>query len=323
MDPGEPLPPPGPWSSPAPAPRRFPWVNLALFLGTVATTILAGAALSGWNGETAFDLKRVLSGLPYASAILGILIAHELGHYLMARAWKVDTSLPYFVPSFPPVGTFGAVIRIRSAIPSRRAVLDIGAAGPIGGFLVALPLLCWGMAHSEIRPFGDAWLENAPGGGLWHFLAGWLSGAQAAPMVGIHYGDSLLTAAIQRLVLGPTPPGHEVVAHPVYMAAWYGLLVTTLNLLPVGQLDGGHVIYALLGGRRARMASAAVSWGLLAAGVFLSWNWLLWWAITRFVVRLGHPPALDERPLDRPRTALALLSLLLFAVTFIPVPVSM
>jgi len=124
-------------------------------------------------------------------------------------------------------------------------------------------------------------------------------------------------------VLGPLPPGHEVLLHPVAYAGWIGLLVTTLNLLPIGQLDGGHVLYAWLGGERAEKASRLFSWALLAAGLILSWTWLLWWAITRFLVRLRHPPALqEEEPLDRGRVALAVLSLVLFALTFIPVPVS-
>jgi membrane-associated protease RseP (regulator of RpoE activity) len=134
-------------------------------------------------------------------------------------------------------------------------------------------------------------------------------------------GDSLLTLAASRLVHGELPPGTDLFLHPVALAAWLGLLVTTLNLVPLGQLDGGHVLYALAGRRLAHLASRLVSLGLLAAGLFLSWNWLIWWGLTR-VIGLGHPPALSEEPLDRPRAALAVLSLVLFALTFVPVPVS-
>jgi membrane-associated protease RseP (regulator of RpoE activity) len=313
-----------------------------LFAATVFTTLVAGASMAAALTPVApsgqgilpelvaylrtvsrFNGEAALAGLPYAVAILGILLSHELGHWLMARAWKVDATLPFFVPGFEPIGTFGAVIRMRSAIPSRRAILDIGAAGPIGGLLVALPLLLWGTAHSEVRVLGDAWLPSGQGSGLWHVVAAILEGAKGPRLVNVHFGDSLLTWAVQRLVLGPLPPHAEVLAHPVFMAAWFGLFITTLNLLPIGQLDGGHVLYALLGRRGALLASRTVSWGLFAAGVLLSWNWLLWWAITRFLVRLGHPPALDDAPLDRPRVAVALLSLLLFAVTFVPVPVTL
>jgi membrane-associated protease RseP (regulator of RpoE activity) len=125
------------------------------------------------------------------------------------------------------------------------------------------------------------------------------------------------------LVLGPLPAGSEVIIHPVGFAAWVGLLVTALNLLPIGQLDGGHVTYALLGPRRAWVAGRIASWGLLAAGLFLSWSWLVWWALTRFVVGFGHPPALDEGPLGRGRIAVALFALAVLVVTFVPVPVSL
>jgi membrane-associated protease RseP (regulator of RpoE activity) len=268
-----------------------------------------------------------LAGLPYASAILAILAAHEMGHYLLARAWRVDTTLPYFVPG-PPlagVGTFGAVIRIRSPLPSRRAVLDIGAAGPLAGAAVAVPLLAWGLLRSEVRPIGDALLAHSSGGSPLAMLLAWWRGEEILGSAGSAQlmGDSLLTWGVQRLVLGELPPGTDVFLHPVAFAAWLGLLVTTLNLLPIGQLDGGHVLYAWLGRERALRASRLVSNGLLAAGLALSWSWLVWWAITRFLVRLRHPPALEEEPLDGPRVAVALASLLLFALTFIPVPMSL
>jgi len=304
----------------------FPWVNVALFAATAATTILAGALLAG-DPERAEEVLRpaaLATGLPYAAAILGILAAHEMGHYLMARAWGVDTTLPYFVPSLPPVGTFGAVIRMRSPIPNRRALLDVGAAGPFAGFLVALPVLAWATAHSSYQRLPEGWLPRPTGNGAWSWAVAWLLDDRLPAPVAVHYGDSLVTAVVQRLVLGPPPPGHELVAHPVFMAAWFGLFVTTLNLLPLGQLDGGHVVYALLGRGGARAVSQVVSWGLFAAGLLVSWNWLLWWAVTRFALRLGHPPTLvDDAPLGRGRAALAMLALVLFAGTFIPIPVSM
>ena len=151
----------------------------------------------------------------------------------------------------------------------------------------------------------------------------WITGR---PLVGSglqHYGDSLVTWGVQRLVLGRLPPGADVLLHPVAFAAWIGLFVTTLNLIPIGQLDGGHVTYALLGRHRARAFSRLVAAGLLLAGLFLSWNWLLWWAVTRFFVGYGHPPATEEEPLSRGRAVAAVLALLLFAATFIPIPVSL
>ena len=318
----------------APAPpgsrprRRFraPWVNGLLFLATLATTLLAGAAQAGGLPQDPGLGEVARAGLPYAAAILGILLSHEMGHYVAARLWGVDTTLPYFIPG-PPVagvGTFGAVIRIRSSLPSRRAVLDIGAAGPIAGFLVAVPLLAWGMAHSEVRSLGEAVLPSGNAGSPYAMLRTLLAGGSVLgdPSSVQLMGDSLLTWGVQRLVFGSLPPGHDVFLHPVAFAGCLGLFVTTLNLLPIGQLDGGHVIYAWLGRRGARRVSGLVSAALLVCGLFLSWNWLVWWLITRFMVRLDHPPALEEAPLDRKRAWVAIVSLVLFALTFIPVPVS-
>jgi membrane-associated protease RseP (regulator of RpoE activity) len=155
---------------------------------------------------------------------------------------------------------------------------------------------------------------------LWHGEA--LSGGAGTFQL---MGDGLATFAMQRFVVGPVPAGSDVFVHPVAFAAWIGLLVTTLNLLPIGQLDGGHVTYALLGRDRAHALTRAVSWALLACGIFLSWTWLLWWVVTRVLGRMGglrHPPALVEEPLTPGRRAVAILCLVLFAATFVPVPIS-
>ena len=312
---------------------RIPYLNLGLFLATVITTMRAGAfqgslhlpaASGGALARAVSEAGAIaLGGLPFATALIGILLSHEMGHYLLARSHQVDSTLPFFIPMpVGPVGTFGAVIRIRSALPSRRATLDIGAAGPFAGFVVALPLLAWGIAHSEVRPVGDAVLETSNVGAV-ALVRAWLSDEHAVSTGLQSFGDSAVTWGVQRLVLGKLPPGTDVFLHPVAFAAWIGLFITTLNLIPLGQLDGGHVTYALLGRRRARAFSRLVSWGLLLAGLFLSWSWLLWWAVTRFLVGFGHPPALEETPLGAGRRALAVLALLLFAATFIPVPVAL
>jgi membrane-associated protease RseP (regulator of RpoE activity) len=305
----------------APRRRPLPWWNLALFLATVATTVLSGAAFAGWSGGGMGGL--VLAGLSYAASILAILLAHEMGHYLLARAWRVESSLPYFLPIFVPgslnFGTLGALIRLRAPIPSREAVLDIGAAGPFAGALVAIPLYAWGMAHSRVHAVGS--LVASGTDSLWEMAQAWFRGEPMAAVSGaVVFGDSLVTAGVQRLVLGALPPGHDVIVHPVALAAWLGLFVTTLNLLPLGQLDGGHVTYAWLGERRALWLSRGVSTALLLAGVFLSLNWLVWWFLTRLVIGLRHPPAMYDAPLGRGRRAVAILSLLLFVATFVPVP---
>jgi membrane-associated protease RseP (regulator of RpoE activity) len=307
--------------------RRFPALNVALFAATIATTILAGAGQAPLaQGE--LSVRGVVeAGLPFSAALVGILLCHEMGHYLLARAYRVDTTLPYFIPVPIGIGTFGAVIRIRSPMPTRRAVLDIGAAGPIAGLAVAVPLYLWGLAHSEVKSIGEAALGLSNEGSPFAMLRAWMRGEALSAGTGNLQlmGDSLATWAMQRWVVGPVPAGSDVFVHPVAFAAWIGLLVTTLNLLPIGQLDGGHVVYALLGREKAHAVTRAVSWGLLLCGIFLSWTWLFWWVVTRVLGRLGglrHPPALVEEPLTPGRRAVAILCLLLFAATFIPVPIS-
>jgi membrane-associated protease RseP (regulator of RpoE activity) len=303
--------------------RRSPALHVGLFLATVATTLWAGFQLSPLAAGAPTLPNVVRGGLPFAASLVAILFCHEMGHYLVARRHGVFATLPYFIPVPFGAGTLGAVIRMRSAIPSRRAALDIAAAGPLAGLAVAVPLLLWGLAHSEVRvavgsPVGSSLVSP------FAMVRALLEGRPVLDAVPTtqFFGDSLLTAAATRLVHGDLPPGTDLVLHPVAFAAWLGLLVTTLNLVPLGQLDGGHVLYALLGRRLAHAGSRLVSAALLAAGLFLSWNWILWWALTRFLVGLRHPPALSEERLDPPRAAVAVLSLLLFVATFVPVPVS-
>jgi membrane-associated protease RseP (regulator of RpoE activity) len=290
----------------APPRARFPALPAALFVATLATTALLG-------------------GVAFSAALLAILASHEMGHYVLARRYGVDSSLPYFIPIPFGFGTLGAVIRIRSRLPSRRATLDIGAAGPIAGFVVAVPLLVWGYAHSEIHAVdlaSQAHAAVAPFRMLQEWLAGRPASGAAAGAGPMTLGDSLLTRAVERLVVGSHPSGTEIFIHPVGLAAWLGLFVTTLNLLPIGQLDGGHVLYAWLGRRRARAIGRVLSVALLLVGVFVSFTWIVWWALTRFVIRLDHPPALVEEALSPRRRAVAILSLAMFVVTFVPVPIS-
>jgi len=296
----------------------MPWWNGVLFLATIGTTVLSGAGFAGYSGDGIPGL--VLAGLSYSAAILAILLAHEMGHYLQARAWRVDSTLPYFIPIPTSFGTLGALIRLRSPIPSRDAVLDIGAGGPVAGALVAVPLYAWGLAHSEVRAVGEMAVSNT--GSLWSIAQALLQG-EALSWGGdaMVFGDSLLTSGLQRLVLGPLAPGHDVFVHPVALAAWLGLFVTTLNLIPIGQLDGGHVTYAWLGERGALRLSRLVSWALLAAGIFISLNWLVWWLLTRLVIGLRHPPAIVDEPITPGRRAVAVASMLLFVLTFVAVPI--
>jgi membrane-associated protease RseP (regulator of RpoE activity) len=312
----------------APARTRFPSVNVALFVATSVTTLMSGWYLAGAPiAAGASSLARLAgiarAGLPFAGSLLAILFAHEMGHYVVARRYRVDATLPFFIPFLPwgfgGIGTLGAVIRIRSRFPTRRSVLDIGAAGPIAGFVVAVPLLLWGYAHSPVTSGVDLGLQSPLG-----WLIDWIRGAPSIPEAGrpeiTVFGRSLASWAALHLTHPGLPAGADVAEHPVAIAAWIGLLVTALNMLPVGQLDGGHVLYALLGGERARRASQAFSWALLLLGLTVSLSWLVWFVITRVVVGVRHPPALDEAPLSPGRRAFAIASLLLFVVTFAPMP---
>ncbi len=304
----------------------FPTANLVLFLATVATTLWMGFELSPATPAPALTFGTVVrGGFPFAASLVAILFTHEMGHYVLARRYGVRATLPYFIPVPFGAGTLGAVIRMRSPIPSRRATLDIGAAGPLAGLALAIPLLLLGLSLSEVRETGAA--AAIAGSPLQSPYALVRALVAHQPIRGAAggvelFGDSAITWAAGRLVFGALPAGRDVFLHPVALAAWLGLLVTTLNLVPLGQLDGGHVLYALLGRRRARAVGRLVSAALLGAGLFFTWSWLLWWALTRFVIGFGHPPALVEEPLGPGRKAIAWLSLALFLATFVPVPVS-
>ena len=311
---------------------RFPIVQVVLFGATVVTTLLVGALMSDAaraleSARTPGDIlaaapAALTEGLRFSAALLGILLVHEMGHWVVARRHGVDASLPYFIPFPFGVGTLGAVIRMRSAMPTRAAAIDIGAAGPLAGFAVAIPILLWGLVHSEVATAPASVTGESPAllAIVWRIA----HGLPAVPPETDYlvFGESLLFRGAEWLALGTLPAGTDVHIHPVGFAAWVGLLVTALNLIPLGQLDGGHVAYALVGGRRARTVGRVASALLFAAGLALSWTWLFWWALTRWLVGLGHPPALDERPLDGRRRALAWLCLAVLALTFVPVPVS-
>lgn len=209
--------------------------NLLLFLATVASvfgTYVVIHAQGSQDGSPARYLARenLLQGAQFAGTLLTILVAHELGHYIAARIHKVEASLPYFIPLplLSPFGTMGAVIRMRGTIPTRRALLDIGAAGPLAGLVFAIPLYLWGIAHSTVIQLdGD----------------------------GVQLGESLLLKACDAIAAPKTPPGTDVLLSPVAFGAWGGFFVTMINLLPVGQLDGGHVAYALFGPKQDRYAT--------------------------------------------------------------------
>jgi len=195
-------------------------IHILLFLATIGTTLLAGSIMAGGNPFSAFsDLWK---GLPFSTTLMLILGFHETGHYIYARKHGVDATLPYFLPAPTFIGTFGAFIKIKSPIYQRKALLDIGASGPIAGFLVAVPALIWGLLHSNVVT---------------------VTGEQ----LGIQLGDSLLMKLLTYSIFPTLLETQDIILHPVAFAGWIGLLVTMLNLLPIGQLDGGHIAYAILG----------------------------------------------------------------------------
>ncbi len=288
-------------------PERM-WRYITLFVLTLITTTLVGIQhyASFYAGFRTIDLpfstwELVVRGLWYSLSVLAILGAHEFGHYYACRYYGVDASLPYFLP-VPPVvlsGTLGAFIRIRQPFPSKRALFDIGIAGPIAGFVVLVPVLMIGMYLSRV-----------------------IEVPKDFQGVLIELGEPLLFKAAAWLTFGPVPEGSTVSMHPVAFAAWFGMLATTLNLFPVGQTDGGHISYAVLGGRSMFLSIGTVL--CLVALSFLSTSWMLWTVLmVAMLVVFGprHPRSADEHvPLDRPRIWLAVFAVVMFVLCFSPVP---
>ena len=297
-----------PYASPIPPERPHrSWRHIALFLFTVVTTTWVGAEhFASFHldfGSRNNDLSTwqfFANGLWYSVSILAILGAHEFGHYFACRYYRVDASLPYFLPApLPLTGTLGAFIRIRQMIPGKRELFDIGIAGPIAGFLVAIPVLLVGMSLSRVT-------QLPPN------TAGF-----------VELGEPLLFKAIAYLFYGTPPEGYSINMHPMAFAAWFGLLATALNLFPIGQLDGGHISYAVLGRRSTLVTLATVA--ALIALTFVSSSWLVWTVLTVvMLVAFGprHPRTFDEDvPLDRGRLWLALGALIMFIVCFTPAPI--
>ena len=319
-------------------PGDRPLVNLALVVLTLGTTFLTFLwwFFGLWGGEwlqaTAPQLQEAAT---FALCTVAILGAHEMGHYVLARVHGVDSSLPYFIPlPFLGFGTMGAVIRLRAPIPSRNALVDIGAAGPLAGLAVALPVLFWSFRHAvlvDATPLPSHFPAHGSllhvGAELFSLVRGWLAGASAEDIAYTRevtvFGDPLLLLAVRHLALGALPAGKDVVMSAPMLAAWFGLLVTLLNLMPVGQLDGGHVAFAVLG-RRARAVGKAVALLLLVLTVFVQWTWVVWLLIAARFVGFGHPEVLvPEAALSPGRRVVRALCLLALVGCAMPVPIAM
>ena len=284
------------------AARFNPLINLVLLLATLFTTLLAGANFAGVNaygvlahawslGQWAAVLPALWAGLPFAGTLLFILGVHEMGHYVAARLHGVQVTLPYFIPvPFIGLGTFGAFIQMKSPVESRKALFDVGVAGPLAGFAVALPLMIIGLLQSTV-------------------VARFGSGA---------FGSSLLLRGLAAVIL-PHAANQAIHLSPMAIAAWFGLLVTAINLLPMGQLDGGHVTYAVLG-RLARPIALTTFVLLVVLGLTV-WNGWLVWAVFALITGLQHPqPLNDITPLDWGRRLVGLFTLGLFILLITPRP---
>lgn len=363
------------------------WLNWALMALTFLTTAMAGAGL--WKGfsdpsaasswRTYFDLEYLLWGsLSFGLPLMAILGLHEMGHYLAARKHKLRTSLPFFIPVPPtimPFGTFGALIRIKDPMPNRKVLFDVGVAGPIAGFVVAVPFLLLGAAFTDASAYevpdyaefaatgpitelsyelGQATYAGS-GGGL-HVVqfsaakelpytatlfindtfqetqSGTIDGVTNVPLTlpadvanwtltvtwedgFISFGDPLIVT-----LLGPLMPG-DYLSHPMFIAAWVGMLITGLNLLPIGQLDGGHIARAVFGAKAVWVNRAAMLFLMYLVFAFSSWLFLVLFVF--FTGMYHQPPLSDHKPLDRKRLSIAALSLVILVLTFVMVPLQL
>lgn len=300
-----------------------PSTNIILFVLTVFSVMLAGAQPEGpipedFVGQLLVLGRSIFTGWPFALSLLGILLAHELGHYFMSRYHKTPATLPYFIPfPFSPLGTLGAAIIMRAIPRNKRILFDIGIAGPIAGLIVAIPVLFLGLSLSTlgtIEPNPNGFIE---GNSLLYLFAKYAVFGQFLPAPVEPQG---LMYWIQYFFTGRPVPfgGTDVFIHPVAFAGWAGILVTALNLIPVGTLDGGHVVYGLFGDR-ARKAFPFIIGLLIALGFFWSGWWM--WAVLLFWLGRVHAQPLDQiTPLDAPRRGLAILMILIFILVFMPVP---
>lgn len=309
---GSPFPPEEPYEPAYSLPPRRPkfvsriWLHVVLFLLTLLSTTYIGIEhYAGFISDfgrrpVVLEWNLVWGGLSYSVAVLAILGAHEMGHYIYCRRYDIDATLPYFLP-MPIIfsGTLGAVIRIREPFPTRTALFDIGIAGPIAGFIVLVPVTVLGIALSTVVP------------------------SPPPEVIAAQFGEPLLFQWVARLVLGEFPAGYELNAHPIVWAAWFGMLATALNLLPFGQLDGGHITYAALG-----RASVPISLVTVAAAVvmtFVSVSWLfmtVMMVLMLFLLGPRHPRVIYEyEPLGPGRLGLALFALVMLVVCITPIPV--
>jgi len=274
--------------------RKIPYVNIILFLITIFTTLIAGAKMEG--ADIISDFTSLKMGIPFSFTLISILGFHELGHFVVSRLHGVRATLPYFIPAPPPffIGTFGAFIKVKSPIYNKKTLLDIGAAGPIAGFLIAVPSIIWGLQISEVK--------------------------EVMPGYGFRLGDSLLLYVAERFIYGNIPPGYDIYLGSVAFAGFIGLLVTAFNLMPIGQLDGGHIAYALFGSKQKIIAK--IFFLSLLVLMFFWFGWLIW-AFIVYAIGFRHPPtAYDFVDIDKKRKIIGYICIGIFILCFTPIPFS-
>lgn len=267
------------------------YIPIAFFVITLVSTSIAGSIQAG--GKPFDNINDIILGLPFSLALIPILLAHELGHFFTAKTHGIKTSLPYFIPGFSIIGTFGAFIRLKSQITNKKVLLDIGASGPLAGFIVSIIAILIGLPLSE-------YVTNIPHNA-------------------IKQGSPLILTVLERIMLGHAEEGLSLILHPIAFAGWIGLFLTSINLMPIGQLDGGHILYALFPKQHATVSMLLPT--IMVGLGFFGWpGWYLWAFLTAFIGP-GHPKLKDaDTPLDKTRLMIAKISLIVFLLTFIPVP---
>ena len=272
--------------------KRIPFLHILLFILTIFSTLIVGALQAGadiWK-----EPGQIYKGLPFSLTLMIILLSHEFAHFFSSRNHGVKATLPYFIPAPNIIGTFGAFIKMKSPIITRKALIDIGASGPIAGFIISVVACIAGLNMSDVVSVSET-------RGL------------------LRLGDSILFSFLTGAILGVTPVDQDIMLNPVAFAGWIGLFVTSINLIPVGQLDGGHIAYALLGEKQMRFSVILVV-VLAWLGLFIWEGWVLW-AVLLVILGVRHPPVIYwEVPLDRKRKLIGGMSLIIFILTFIPVP---
>jgi membrane-associated protease RseP (regulator of RpoE activity) len=274
--------------------KRLPYLHIVLFVLTFLSTLTVGAVQAGVDPLK--EPVKIYRGLPFAGTLMIILLCHEFSHYLSSRKHHVVATLPYFIPAPTLFGTFGAFIKMKTPITTKNALMDIGASGPIAGFVASVIATVIGLYLSKIVPVGKEGVM-------------------------LTLGDSLLFSGLSKLILGTVPNHFDVLLHPIAFAGWIGFFVTSINLIPVGQLDGGHIAYALLGERHANVSKVLILIMILL-GVFLWEGWAVW-AVLLILLGFRHPPIVYSGfPLDPKRKVIGWIAVTIFIMTFMPVPIT-